>query len=165
MVPTGLPYPGVYNNHRTLSTDTVFSRVATGGTTSGPTTGRRNLFGLGRKTSKRIGQGNLSISGPMQSATSSSLATYSGSSRDDVSRPAGPRAASASVSSAGLSVEAQPAKPTHLMRSDYAEALTAMADILPHAPRETLARYLQYNQGDQVQAITKYLDDERTGRI
>ena len=45
------------------------------------------------------------------------------------------------------------------------ENLTAMADILPLAPRDVLARYLAQSNGDHLAAIGRYLDDERAGRL
>lgn len=41
------------------------------------------------------------------------------------------------------------------------EALTAMADVLPQASKEVLAKYLAACNGDQFAAISAYFDDQR----
>lgn len=43
------------------------------------------------------------------------------------------------------------------------EALTAMADVLPQASKEVLAKYLAACNGDQYAAISAYFDDQRGG--
>lgn len=53
--------------------------------------------------------------------------------------------------------------PLASINSPDEEALTAMADVLPQASKEMLAKYLAACNGDHLAAISAYFDDQRRG--
>lgn len=226
MVPSSIPYPGVYNNTQTLTTGmpssaSVSSKssgsFASAALNAAGLPSRVGFFGLGRKTSKRVGSnahsrregtlnsGNLSISSPLQPPPEPAITASSSTRSSNHLRPSGPRPSSSSnferdgyawppsissrhshasiTSLATLSSSSpmstslqanQPAKPLTSSPSSLAyssavntedELLTSMSDILPHASKDVLVHYLRAARGDHLDAIGRFLEDEKAGRL
>lgn len=216
MVPSTIPYPGVYDNGQTLRTTSAMSNYSSASSNrqqanfaaaalnaAGLPT--RSFFGLGRKASKRapsisqqrqqrtgVDAGTaMSISAPLQPPPGPALNTVG---RNTALRPSGPRPSvsspsdlpshASSMSIQSLASSQQPQFPQFspplaggqampsISSTAYSgavssegELLTAMADILPMAPRDILLRYLRASKGDHLDAIGRYLDDERAGQL
>jgi hypothetical protein len=47
----------------------------------------------------------------------------------------------------------------------FSASLQKMADILPQANRAILGRYLTDANGEEMLAITRYIDDEKRGAV
>lgn len=67
-----------------------------------------------------------------------------------------------SLTAAGVRPTGSPL--TQIASPEGEEALTAMADVLPQASKEVLAKYLAACKGDQIAAISAYFEDQRAGR-
>jgi hypothetical protein len=136
---------------------------------SAPST-RPGFFGLGRKSSKRsVSRG--AISGPTLLRTASGSSGISGprplEGIHDVDEPQPPPAHARSGPGHRASISSPLAVVPSAMEQVEVdtEKLDQLCDVLPHAEREVLRRYLVRSGGSELDAVDAFLADERRNQL